>query len=499
MQRFASVLVTLPFLFTIALPLSASAVDCSGVAGTHPATADEVPGVSAGTCVPDNQQNNGGLNGGCDFNPYPILQQFNSGAQIAPSSGGGTELKDGINPALACRLAQFFKYAQTQGCTYKISSAYRSAAKQASVCQSICGNPGGCTGSAKCGAPGGSCHQYGLAVDIDSSAQCMSWAQKTLGVGSPGTAGQQFKIFFPMPSDTVHVQCTENRVGNCSPSTQPCDGSVRINPDLSGIPRPGSSLPFDQQARQALGMQPSPPPPSSPPATPSQQTPATSPTATTQTQTNTTSQTPPSTDTLNTTPYPAGTCAPQTRCVQDDGNIYYRATTCVDQLYKKCDSGCTGLICNATSSSSGGNSFLSDFFSTSTSNQSSNGSKATSTFDLIDFFANPPSLSSTAIGTATPIDINQNIQDTGNAEILGAAPQQNSSDTLGTGPTGGLSSGLIPQQTFTSGDLSNSPASYSLQPTSTFQQVLAQMRSVLVAMIPYVQPFGGIRQTQILE
>ena len=478
MNRIAVGLLTLPFVVVLVMPLSASAVDCSGVPNTHPSVANEVAGVPAGTCVPDNQQNNGGLNGGCDENPYPALEQYRSGSnvQITPSGGSGagtSDLRNGINPALACRLLKFFQYAQqTKGCQFKIVSAYRSAQLQ----QSICGG-----GGPNCAAPGRSCHQYGLAVDVSASpGQCMSWATSFLGTQNPNAAGaQQFKLHFPVSTDLVHIQCIENMQGGCSTNTKPCDGSVRINPDLNFTQT--SNLPFDQQVRQSLGMQQQPPPP---PAPPTQSTPVATPAATTPAQSNTSTQVAPSTDTLNTTPFPAGTCAPQTRCIQDDGNIYYRATTCVDQIYKKCPSGCTGLICNATSSTSN---FTDSFFDDT--DQSSSGSKATSTFDLIDFFANPPSLSS-AIGTATPIDINQNIQDANNAEILGASPQDGDSN-LGSGPSTGLSPGVTYQQTFTSGDLSNSPSSYTLGQSSTFQQTLAQMRAVLTTMLPYVTPFGG--------
>lgn len=341
-----------------------------------------------------------------------------------------------------------------------IESAFRDEQQQADACVHVCGNSGGCPG--KCAAPGTSYHQKGLAIDMTSSVsnqQLWELAAQS-GLINPSSLHN---------SDPRHIQSSGN-------STD-CAGV--------SVPPGGSGLPFDQQARQALGMQPAPPPPPAPPAQP---TPASTP-ATTPASTNpsSTQNTPPGIgSSLNTTPYPAGTCAPQTYCYQTDGNIYYRASTCVDQIYKQCSSGCTGLICNATSTASNTNPFLSDF-SSNTGNGSTNGSSGTSTFDLIDFFANPTGVS-TAVGTATPIDVNQAIQDTGNAEVLGAAPP---ASALNGTPAGGQTGGLAPQQTFTSPDLSNSPTSFNPQQASTFQQILAQMQAVLSDMIPYVTPFGG--------
>lgn len=469
-------------------PLPASAVDCSGVPGTHPAAANEVPGVAAGTCVGGNTTTTL-LNGGCDTNPYPELEKYKNGGnvEITPSGGPGngtSDLRNGINPALACRLLKFFQYAQqTKGCVFKINSAYRSAQLQ----RQLCGN-----GRQNCAPPGTSCHQYGLAVDVTSSSQCMSWATSFLGIQNPGSPGaQQFKLHFPVRTDLVHIQCIENMVGGCSASTKPCDGSVRITPDLTFTPTTG--LPFDQSLRQALGVPPPPPPPPAQSAV----TPISQPTQSTQSQTGTTA-TPPSIDTLNSTPYPAGTCTPQTYCSKSDGNIYYRATTCVDQKYQTCPSGCTGLICNATSTTSS-NSPLSDLLSPTGDTQStdsssdSNTSSGTSTFDLIDFFANPVSNTAADIGTSTPIDITNAVQDADNASTL--QPQTPNGPVIQTPPQGSSGYGPVPQQTFTSNDLSNTPGAYT-PPVSTFQVTLSAMKATLLIILAHLQPFGGVGPVQ---
>jgi hypothetical protein len=238
--------IAIPFLMLVALAATLFFVfnyahadlttgDATCPAGMHNAAANEVPGVAAGTCTPNSGASsaNSLLYGGCPSNPYPYLETLKSGNNvlITPSSSGGS-LQDGINPTLACRLSQFLQYAQqTNGCRFQINSAYRSAATQANTCASICGNPNGCTGSAKCGTPGGSCHQYGAAVDLTGTSQCMSWAKQFLGSASnAGPGAQQFKLLWPIPSDDGHTQCIENPQGSCSPSTQVCGGNISISP-----------------------------------------------------------------------------------------------------------------------------------------------------------------------------------------------------------------------------------------------------------------------------
>ena len=373
------------------------------------------------------------LNGGCDFNPYPILEgsfKTGSGVQITPSSTGG-DLKDGINPALACRIVQFFRFAQTQGCTFKIKSAYRSAQTQANVCKSICGNPGGCTGSAKCGVPGNSCHQYGLATDITSTPQCMSWAQKILGVGNTGAVGaQQFKIFFPMPSDAIHLQCIENTVGACSVSTKACDGSIRINPDLSGIPGPQSS-PSSQLSdaiRRAMGQQP--PPPPQPPMQPQPTLP----------------------------PQPALPVQPTLPTQSPSSSVSSQITP------------------------------ISDIINTNTNTNTN--TKSTSTIDLIDEFLNPVS-DSIDIGTAVDIALNP---DTSDATSLDAKRPAsiNASGTLAMYQTVS-----VPQTFTSNDLANSPVAGYVTGENTFMLRLLETMKNTLLLALSYLKPFGGYPQAQL--
>lgn len=245
-------------------------------------------------------------------------------------------------------------------------------------------------------------------------------------------------------------------------------------------------MPFDNQLRQALGMSSA---PVGTPTAPLQQTPTT----------NSGQQNQPSTNTPNSTAYPVGTCAPQTYCSQSDGNIYYRATTCVDQRYQTCANGCSGLTCNATSTNS--NAQLSNLLSpdqttlSSNDNQNTSTNGSTSTFDLIDFFANP--LSAVQIATATPIDITNAVQDTGNASVLQPSTAL-PTGAIQTQPQSPASHGPTSQQTFTSPDLANSPSTYVPPTQSTFtQNILAQMKTVLLAMQEYLRPFGNLTRPVI--
>ena len=260
MLRGTSLLLLLPFFLFVFVPTPAAALKCPDGTESHAAKEGEVPGVSAGTQTCGQA---GILNGGCDTNPYPFLEQRRGGnVQITPSGGAGS-LANGINPALACRLSKLIQAFETKGCSIRISSAYRSASSQAETCKSICGNPGGCgTG---CSAPGNSCHQYGLAVDITSN--CTAQLRQYLGTKNPAAQGaQQFKLHFPYSGD--HIQCIENMVAACSVSTRGCDGSVQINPDLSTIPSASPSSQLSDAIRRAMGQQPPMPPQPPPPPQP---------------------------------------------------------------------------------------------------------------------------------------------------------------------------------------------------------------------------------------
>jgi hypothetical protein len=187
------------------------------------------------------------LSGGCDYDPYPILERAKSSAsvQVSPKAGNpdGSNLKAGIHPTLACRLTKLMQ--AYQRCNIRINSAYRSPEQQASMCGS------GRTGCARAGT---SCHQYGLAVDISSS--CQAELARFLGVKTNRSPGaQQFGLHFAYQISSLpnHIQCVENGVAACSQNTKPCDGNGAIAAD-SSFQQPGASPSqnFAQQVRQWL-------------------------------------------------------------------------------------------------------------------------------------------------------------------------------------------------------------------------------------------------------
>jgi LAS superfamily LD-carboxypeptidase LdcB len=62
-------------------------------------------------------------------------------------------------------LTAFRRAERAAGRSIHVVQSYRSCSQQASACERICSNPGGCPG--RCAPPGASYHQLGLAIDID--------------------------------------------------------------------------------------------------------------------------------------------------------------------------------------------------------------------------------------------------------------------------------------------------------------------------------------------
>lgn len=397
------------------------------------------------------------LSGGCDGNPYQILEtKFKKGSdiQLTPKVGSGSTLTDGIDPALACRLVKFLEVAEEKGCRPKLISGYRSVQKQESMCGS---------GRSGCAAPGRSCHQYGLAVDVASS--CIGWMRM---------AAPQFQLVFPYYGD--HIQCAEHSRASCSPNTQPCDGSVKITPDLSRLPRPDQvpdtyyvppaqtspTSGLSNQIRQTLGM-----------------TPQT--TATTQT---TQSQSQPQ------------ICTPEFSCT---GNtMYYQTTSCTKQVYQTCPYGCNGNSCNLSTSTAATTGITISTVLTGTTSESTNTNSNTNTntdteatttqsvSDLLNSYFDPRPVE---IGTSTSIVFRLNAE-TGDIEQL---DQRKAVSTLR--PAQETISSIQPvnaQQTFTSSDLSGYTSSYygSTQ-ASGFQKALDNMKAALLWALNVLRPFGG--------
>ncbi|TSC86179.1 MAG: hypothetical protein G01um10148_685 [Parcubacteria group bacterium Gr01-1014_8] len=194
------------------------------------------------------------LKGGCEYDPYAKLYELkavSSGAKVTPTLIDGA-LKDGLDPALVCRLTKLIEWAQGRGCVPMIISGFRTYAQQASIVA---------RGRSKAG-PGGSCHNFGLAVDMSNRCQ-----------GAMQEAAPQFglKSGFPGYPNPIHFQCIEHSAGagRSSGCRGSCNGGMEIAPDptiLSNIPNSSAPLGLGDAFRQNTGLgQQDPPSPAIPP------------------------------------------------------------------------------------------------------------------------------------------------------------------------------------------------------------------------------------------
>lgn len=183
--------------------------------------------------------------GGCEQNPYPILESV-----YTPGSQSKTEGRNGIlklNPDFACRLSTYIK-TQAPSCKITIFSAYRSPETQARIYMS--GNNNNPVAKPPCsagiqGVPcgKGSNHNYGMAADIHFN-----------GASSPTSPGcltawngaRSYKLHFPVSSEKWHVEPIapvtggEGRGSADSGPQSPLGGDT--GPTPSQAPSPLSSL-----------------------------------------------------------------------------------------------------------------------------------------------------------------------------------------------------------------------------------------------------------------
>jgi hypothetical protein len=456
---------------------SVSALTCPDGSASHTATqqeADSVPsgGITAGVTQICGSDAHLGISQATGAAKDDLNSMWCGGAAAQCKLKGITYTSSisGLDNNFSVCADSFMKALRAQDPSACIRSAYRSTDHQICACG---GNANGIPG--KCAAAGTSYHQKGLAIDVDHSiSKERLWAiAAQAGLANPSGLHE---------SDPDHLQ----PVGG----TSKCSGSPVPQNDTTDL-YAQTNLPFDNSLRQSLGLQPAPPPMQTQAATPVQATTATTPTTqATQTTGTASSQTgtssaAPSTDSPNTTPYTAGTCIKQIYCSQNDGNLYNRSTTCVDTPYKQCPNGCIGLICNATSTANK----TSNSDSSGQNQDVSGSSEGTSTFDIINYFANGGGATATDVGTATPIDITGLIQDANNASTL--EPTQATSGQIIQTPSQGSAYGATSQQTFTSTNLANTPESNGFQKTSYAQTILSNMQAILVSILNYLQPFGG--------
>lgn len=379
-------------------------------------------------CPGDGSQNV--INGGCNYNPYDVLErEYKSGSsKISPSNGIG-----GIDSALACRLTIFLKAAKEKGCNPKIISAYRSEDDQRKLCGA---------GGTGCAPAGASCHQKGLAVDVSTS--CIGWMRM---------AAPQFQLVFPYYGQ--HIQCAEHPQANTRSCNRPCNGGAAVNPDTSQLPPPNQvpdnyyrapqqfSAPsggLSNQFRQALGM---PQQPTTPTIQPN--------------------------STL-TQPTQSQFCVPEYKCSGND--LMFQNSFCATQKERTCPAGCLNGACvQATSTDTNSNENV---------NQS-----GTSTIDILDYLSGHTAATTTTIATATPLQLISNVHDQQTLSI----PQQTQSPILvATNSIATMQIGS--QQTFVSSDLNSDTQGFgnSANPTGVFA-VLENMRRAVLVALTYLEPF----------
>lgn len=206
------------------------------------------------------------LKGGCDSDPYPYLEQRHKGDRsnsfVTPRPQSDGSLKNGLDPALACRLKKLMEAAEAKGCRLTVNSAMRPKQR--------C-NPGG----GACARQGNSCHQYGLAADLGGTPQCLQWLTSVIGRKNPNSPFK-LHVAYVENGNYRHVQCSEHLGANRSSCRGPCDGGTTISPDVSNIPNLdqfSGSKSLADAFRQATGIgQPAiPPQPAMPPQPMAQQ------------------------------------------------------------------------------------------------------------------------------------------------------------------------------------------------------------------------------------
>src|SRR3989344_127411 len=225
-----------------------------------------------------------------------------------------------FNPEFAVKIKNLME--AVPGGIPNITSGYRGQAAQESAYARRASQVRWCEGY----------HNYGMAADFNgASAQTLQWMR----VNAPRFGLSPVKTLNPMTGcsripgsrfcDAGHIE----ELGRL-PSRDQCgvcanDKGNGILPGGGGGASPSSPLP--PAIRNAINPQPA--PQIAPAQPPPQQTPPAS--------------TPQPLGTSNTTPYQPGTCAPQFYC--SNNNLYYRSSSCVDQINQVCAKGCSGVSC----------------------------------------------------------------------------------------------------------------------------------------------------------
>lgn len=358
--------------------------------------------------------NDGAKNSGCDYDPYQKLISMGivrSGVQIEPKNRQG-----GIDVSLACRLTKLFEAA---GKCAQITSGYRSPELQKSMCGA---------GRVGCAPAGGSCHQYGLAVDI--SGPCLE---------KMAQLAPKFQLVrINIPKDPYHFQCAEHPHPGRSPQGErgagcstPCNGGIAITGVGPGNP---PSSPFTNALRDALGLDKQPTPQQAAPtpqqALPQQQQP--------------------------TQYFPSSGTGQQTPTSGTSGQSPVSALSPASQQY-------LGVTQSDTQPQvSIADQLLQMAYGTTSTQQPQN------------------------TGTTVPVHLTSN--DIGTVQSNPTPVMQVGTQPTQKVPVGSLQ----PGQTFTSPDLGYAPSvpqTYPTEPTGVFR-VLETMKSVLLRMLEILRPMG---------
>ena len=357
---------------------------------------------------------------------------------VAPGAGlGGAGV--GMDPKFLMCFQRFMQAAERR-LNVCISAALRTAAHQ----QASADDP---RNTVVCGRfnPIGNCtHVRGIAIDINELNGRYSEAHQL---------ASSMGLRIPLPvADKWHIQ-----------AGGPCGTPDFSNPVPQTLPAPNQTQrPVPNQQAPAARPAPAPQP------APAQTTPA--PAATTPAQ---------------------QTCTPQFTCT--NGVMYYQTSACAMQQYQVCANGCSGNICAVSTT---GTSLVSDFLTkTPTTTVATTTRQATSTFDLIGALAGGTGTKTNVAPVATSVNLS-GLSGQGVAVLQGGVPVQLNNPAANNvySPT------PTSQETFRSGDLAQSPGAqtYSPQQLSTFQSILANLKTIVLRILDYLRPFG-VRASQQSE
>ena len=417
--------------------------------------------------------------GGCDSDPFPYLEQRHRGDKsnsfVTPTADG----RAGLDTALACRLKKLLEFAESKGCRLSINSAMRPVQR--------CNQ-----GSGACARQGNSCHQYGRAVDLGGTSQCLAWLTSVIGRQNENSPFK-LHVAYVEKGNYRHVQCSEHPVANASSEggcRGPCTGGISINPgDLSNIPSPGSFSPssgISDSARDFSGGQQSGQPSGQPSGFPSAAQPVQQPAPQGQMCTLPDGKVVPCSAIANPGGQPGGAPGgpvgnppPPTLPPSQQPGQYLQASESspspTPSSKSSTDASIASLIGELATSSK----------------------KKTSAIDQINEIAGP-TISAAESGTSAPLILTLSPSD---AQTL--RDEQIPAPTTSSTSSKETQAQLQPlgAQTFISSDLSQSPAQTTSQPRelSAFQTILASMKATLLNILAYLRPFGRPQTAQYDE